>query len=343
MEKIYSFRYNLLKIILPVFAVLTIYSIWNIYSVHQLPLYVNETNTLCEYYFNGTFDYTAKLRENVLYNKTTLKPGEGILYTAVIDHINLTFSYTFDIKPRPRNLSIETKIAAKLESPDRWIRLLTEMETEKLLFLKENQEFNMILNITNIQKIVDQIDFEAGIRSLSYNLTILPNINVIGEILDNEIKDTFNSELIISFISGGKMGDYINIGNLQKLSSNKLTQESERYLVAVELQRKNSYIYTAIWFSIFAATTVLYLKYKPAAPKVSRTREEEILDKYKELLYETSDKPPETENTISIDTIDDLVKTAEILLRPILHTVDEKKHIFYIIDDDTKYQYITIE
>jgi hypothetical protein len=34
-------------------------------------------------------------------------------------------------------------------------------------------------------------------------------------------------------------------------------------------------------------------------------------------------------------------KTAELLARPILHATKGKEHTFYIIDNNTKYQYTT--
>jgi len=324
------------------FAVLTTYSIWNIYSTHQRPLYTNETKTICEYYFNGAYDYTAKLKENLLYNTTTLKPGEGVLYSSIVDHVNLTFIHTIDIKPKPSNLSHETTIEAKLESPNKWIRSLTETETKRLLFLIEGQGYDMILDLSNIQDIVDQIDFETGTYSSSYNLTILPKVNVRGQISDKDINDTFINELPISFISGGKMGNYLKFGELQKTSYRKFTREIERYSLEVEFQRQNSYLQTALFFSVFTVSTIIYFKIK-SAPIVSHSKEDETLDEYKDLLYETSDKPLKTENTVFIDTLNELVKTAEILQRPIFHKKDENTQIFYIIDIDTKYQYKTIE
>jgi hypothetical protein len=42
-----------------------------------------------------------------------------------------------------------------------------------------------------------------------------------------------------------------------------------------------------------------------------------------------------------METLEDLAKTAEILARPILHTTDGEEHVFYIVDNNTKYQYAT--
>lgn len=93
---------------------------------------------------------------------------------------------------------------------------------------------------------------------------------------------------------------------------------------------------TAIALTISA---FLYIRYKPAAPPAKVI--EKLMAPYKELIAGTTQKPPETETTINMETLEDLAKTAEILARPILHATDGKEHIFYIIDDNTKYQYKT--
>jgi len=40
-------------------------------------------------------------------------------------------------------------------------------------------------------------------------------------------------------------------------------------------------------------------------------------------------------------TLEDLAKTAEILARPVLHATEGEDQTFYVIDNDTKYQYKT--
>jgi hypothetical protein len=49
----------------------------------------------------------------------------------------------------------------------------------------------------------------------------------------------------------------------------------------------------------------------------------------------------ETKTTIQTESLEDLAKIAEILARPILHTTEEKEHTFYIIENNTTYQYKT--
>ena len=49
----------------------------------------------------------------------------------------------------------------------------------------------------------------------------------------------------------------------------------------------------------------------------------------------------ETKATKETESLEDLAKIVEILARPILHTTEEKEHTFYIIENNTTYQYKT--
>lgn len=65
---------------------------------------------------------------------------------------------------------------------------------------------------------------------------------------------------------------------------------------------------------------------------------EKLIVPYKELVAETVQKPPTTETTIEVKTLEDLARIAEILAKPILHATGTDGHVFYIIDNNVKYQ-----
>ena len=66
---------------------------------------------------------------------------------------------------------------------------------------------------------------------------------------------------------------------------------------------------------------------------------EKLTAPYKDLIAKTTKPAPKAETTIEVETLEDLAKIAETLARPILHTTKDKEHTFYIIDNNTKYQY----
>jgi len=118
-----------------------------------------------------------------------------------------------------------------------------------------------------------------------------------------------------------------------------MTKTEEIPLPHIQNQRMISYIATALTTTALAASALLYFIKKLAPPPMKTV--EDLTKPYEELIAETSQKPPDTKTTIEVETLEDLAKIAETLIRPILHAIEKEEHIFYIIDNDTKYIYKT--
>jgi len=335
---------KLSKILIVSFIILTATSTISIYYTHQLPTSENRTTTLCTYEHTGNYGYVAELRSNTIYNETTLHPGEGTLYTAIIDHINLTFTYTFNCNPQPSNNTINSEITTQLESPEKWTRTLSNSEAQEILKLSHSSlNFSLQVNHTKIKKLVDSIDDEVGTHSWTYNVNINPIIHIVVNVTTETIEETFTPELTVAFNTGTEKGTYITIGNLNQTKSGKLTEIGQISLPWVQNQRALAYLATATTATVLAISAFVYHEYKPVAPpkKISEKLIKKLMAPYKELIVETTQKPPETKTTIETETLEDLAKTAEILARPILHATDGKEHTFYIIDNNTKHQHKT--
>jgi hypothetical protein len=330
---------KLAKILLIIFACSTVISFLSIYYTHQLPTYETQTTTLFTYQHVGKYDYIAELKPNIIYNKTTLTPGEGTLYTAIVNQINLTFTYAFTSNPEPENSTIEHNIIIQLESPGKWTKTLSDAEAQEMLKLSSSLNFTMQVNCTKIRELVDSIDKETGTRSTTYNINIKPAIHVVANVTTETIDENFTPELTVGFKTEAEKGNYIAIENLQQTKPSALTKTQSIYLQWVENQRAGSYIATAATTAALAISAFLYIKTKP--PTTPTKIIEKLTAPYKELIAKTTKPAPETKTTIELETLEDLAKTAEILARPILHATDGKEHTFYVIDNNTKYQHKT--
>ncbi|MCD6445222.1 hypothetical protein J7L49_00325 [Candidatus Bathyarchaeota archaeon] len=343
---------KLSKILLIIFTCSTAASAFTIYYMHQLPTQETQTITLCTYEHRGTYDYIAQLKPNIIYgNKTTLTPGEGTLYTAIVEYINLTFTYTFTCNPKPENVTVNHQIVIQVESPGKWpLRTLTNVEAKEMLQLSGDLNFSMQINGAKIKQFVEAIDKEiyGTTSSTNYNVNIKPTIHLIANVTTGTsvktVDETFTPELTIAFKSEAEKGNYIAIENLNQIKPGSITETRQIPMPWVEYQRTTSYLATAATIAALAISAFLYIKYKPAPPpaKIIEKRIKKLTSPYKELIAKTTQKPPETKTTIDVESLEDLAKIAETLARPILHTTDRKEHTFYIIDNNTKYQYKTI-
>jgi len=329
---------KLSKILLIIFSCATVISVLSIYYTHQLPTFETQTETLCTYEHTGTYDYVAQLKPSIIYgNKTTLMPGEGALYTAIVKQINLTFTYVFSCNPKPENTTISHQITILVESPGRWMKKLSDAEAKEMFKLSSGLNFSIQVNCTKIRELVDSIDRETGTRSSTYSIHIKPEIRITANITKQKINETFTPELTIAFKSEAEKGNYIDIQNLNQTKPGAITETHQIFLPRVQTQRTISYVATVVTAIALIISAFLYVRYKPPAPP------EKIIEKhtapYNDLIAKTTKPAPETETTIEIETLEDLAKIAEILARPILHTKKGEEHTFYIIDNNTKYQY----
>jgi hypothetical protein len=225
----------------------------------------------------------------------------------------------------------------EIESPEKWVRPLSEDEAVDLLQLGGSQVFKFAVNNTKIKEYVTRIDEEVGIRSTSYNLNIIPTIQCSVIIAASRIEETFTPKLTISCVSSGDKGNYISIEERSQTKNEKITETKKIHFEWVEKHRKIAYASTAATSILLTGSAILYIRRRPEMPP--KNIMEKVIATYKELITETTDSPPETDITIKMGTIEDLVQTAEILIKPILHTKKDQDHIFYVIDGNTKYQY----
>ena len=214
---------------------------------------------------------------------------------------------------------------------------LSDAEAKEMFKLSSGLNFSIQVNCTKIRELVDSIDRETGTRSSTYSIHIKPEIRITANITKQKINETFTPELTIAFKSEAEKGNYIDIQNLNQTKPGAITETHQIFLPRVQTQRTISYVATVVTAIALIISAFLYVRYKPPAPP------EKIIEKhtapYNDLIAKTTKPAPETETTIEIETLEDLAKIAEILARPILHTKKGEEHTFYIIDNNTKYQY----
>ncbi|MCP8316096.1 MAG: hypothetical protein H3Z52_09555 [archaeon] len=319
--------------LLIIFTVLTLVSITSVYYTYQQPLYQTTTLGTCQH--EGIYDYIAQLKPNIIYNKTTLTPDEGTLYTNIVNYINITFTYTFTSTPKPTNQTVQHQISVQLESPGKWARDFTTIETQEILQLTNDLNFTLQINPTKIAEIVGQIDNETGISSANYRINIRPTIHIIANVTASIIEDTFNPQLTIAFVQDSASGRYIAIWPL-KTRIEKTTGTEQILQPWVANLRIASIMFAIASASGLTIATGLYIKTRPKEKSMAK-----IMAPYKEIIAETTQKPPETNITINVKTLEDLAKIADTLTKPVLYLKEEKDHNFYVIDDQITYQYKT--
>ena len=320
-------------ILLALFTVLTLTSIITVYAVHQTPTQETITNTLCTYKSTATYDYTAILTPNTIYNnKTTLKPNEGTLYTKITKQINITLTYKFQA-----TLPTETTITHSLTQTLKTAALPYQTNATTPTTTNQTQiQTTIPVNKTELETIKSKIETDTGTSSTTYTFEITPTLTINANTTAGPIQQTFTPTLTIDF-QRADQGDIITIENLHQTKSGEITENQTRTRYDVLNQRMISYVLTTISIAGLCFSTYFYIKTKPETKKKPLDK---LIAPYKDLIIEAQEPPktPPEATTINVETIEELAKTAEILARPIILT-RKPKPTLTIIDQNTIYQH----
>jgi len=209
-----------------------------------------------------------------------------------------------------------------------------------------------------IQTYVSRISDETGIFASQYGLNITTEIDILAVTPDpfNEtrffiVNEVRTQTLSVEFRSSSADGDTITLRNLENNQEGEIPSEQRIIQSWVPDQRNTALILVAISLIGTGASGWYYMKIRPPKPKEPPKADkllQDLIGPYEEIIVEASPQTVEREKaskastTIRVETLEDLVKIADILDKPIVHTyIPEETHTFYAIDGPTQYEFTT--
>jgi len=129
--------------------------------------------------------------------------------------------------------------------------------------------------------------------------------------------------------------------NIQRLTSGLLVIFTTLTSISIP-----SYLYTgtpaalllaAIASSALGISARFHLQRRSSLP--SQKNIKKMMKPYMDLIVETQTEPTQIQTTVEVNTLEDLAKISDIIARPILHSIQDGKHRFYIIENFVKYKY----
>jgi hypothetical protein len=328
-------RRTLSAIFVAVFAVALVVAVSYAYYAYQMPTERTVTTTLATYTQRGTWQYQALLENNTFYNRTILMPGDGKLYEPILISVNASYGYSFTSSVAPTNLSNESVVSVRFQT-SRWEKTLMAWEMEEWLSLDaQDENLNMYLNISLIRDLFKTIDTETGSASSEFNITITPVIFQRANIQGNNVTSVFSPELVIGFRQDA--GRYVDLSPTVSTKQGSITTQEVVKIAEVESLRLMAV--AAAVASLVGLLVALYLFFR-SKPTFKADGADKIIAGIKDMMIGTN-VVPEAKTVVDTGSIDDLVKTAEILARPIMHVKTPSEHVFFILDGETKYQFKT--
>jgi hypothetical protein len=306
----------------------------------------------------GTFDYTIYLEENSLYKTDTLKPPTTNLYTPpeqktlgvgpvipyeLVDRMEASYYYDFRASRQVTDLYEEVTITATIESPDLWSKTFVLVPSTRQ---PGSLKVDFQVDINYLNELLKSILEETGTGGEAYNLTIEAFVHVTAQSDYGPIDEVF-SQTLSTELGAGTLIWNEELGMTQEgaITTTQIIPNTNRYLgLSVDGVKTTSLILGIIFLLIFIASLVFYNKTKPPELPLFEKTALAVGKKYADRIAEASSQTPlDEEKIITLGSIEDLVKVADELGKPIMHqppTATDKRHIYYVIDGNSQYQYI---
>ncbi len=305
---------------------------WSFESIHA-----PATSAVPSFTYTQTarFDYAAHLLPNSLYNTTTLTPGNGTLFTAITQWVNLTFGFAL-LTDVPVNASLVGVVAVELTTPA-WTKTLATLpvsgSVQRGTLLAGLGSYD--LNVSLVGSIENTIDRQTDYSPQSFGVDLVASLS---EAVQRGVETTglaFSSGLRLNFTAGEiEPGDLSSvaagavIADPASPASSRLPSVAPVALLAICV------------VGIGIAGSFVYQDVGGRRPEDLET----LTRPYREAIVEVG-APPKVSSTVPVRTWTDIVKVADTIGAPILRITREAlpgaspEVDFYVVSGATAYRY----
>jgi hypothetical protein len=130
------------------------------------------------------------------------------------------------------------------------------------------------------------------------------------------------------------------------IETTEVIRKQEKYLGLPVTQARILFVTVAgIIFILFMFSLLMYFRSGPEKPTDIEREVQRAGKKYKDIIVEIKELPgvKPGEKVVSLDTLDDLIKAAQGLLKPVLHKAEKDRHIYCVFDVPIRYEYLLAE
>jgi len=273
----------------------------------------------------------------------TLGPGETI-FTKLLDRMDATFSYRFESDLPVRQITEEVEINAVLEAPGGWTKTFVLVpRTEKsgaftVSFPLDAEDFSYFSDVLRTVK------RETGV-SIPDNLTITADVHTIAQtdfgLIDDEFSQTLSTALGEDLL---EWKEELVSSKPGAIEMNTIIPNPNKFAgLSINQIRNLSASVAGIIFSLLVYSLVLNIWFKPE--KLPRIEEEALRarKKHKDVIVDIEELPEAKagEMVIQLSSLDELIKAADGLLKPVIHKAGVQRHTYCVIDGLTRYEYIS--
>ncbi len=313
------------------------------YHVYRTPLEVEKSIPTYSYRHKGEMKYLVYLKPNSIFNETIQGPGKTY-FSKMVDKIVVYLNYQFSAD-KDASLKCAYDVEAIIEAPEMWQKSyllvpLTEIHEEGKI-VSFQKEFPV--NLAYFNDVLKSINEEVGISARSPVLKIKSNIYVRSTGEDGSVKDDLNPLLSIPLTTG----DFSVGGELSPQKEGSLTKTewiTDPAIKSMKISQLYSLATSALVLVILFILLLLLTENKVVAVDERKAIIDIVLKKYKERMVMVENEPAPAGNAtvICLNSMEDLVKTADELGKIILYSNPVDTVMFptyYVFDGLTVYKH----
>jgi len=324
-----------LSVLLVVFlSLMALFSAYSVAYTQGLPTETHSTVMVAVYSLQGSYDYQAALRPNSLYNMTTLGPGQGALFVAITNSINVTYTCTIFVSEQA-DFDLGTSYLQTL-SGSAWNKTVTQSSqptqqngTNLVTFSK-----SFLLNVTQTVAMAKEIGTELQVPTPNYLVQIKPETTGSFVGAGRTVPLYFVAPMNLTF-SGG----VITPSGTSYSQQGNVTSEVFVTYGGTYTYRDLSYV-LLVGMLVLLGICVYYIitvekRVEPPVDEITM-----LTRPYREVIATTTSLP-EAGSKIAIEKWGDLVKVADTMAKPILEFVDKGQgfihYVYWVKDGESTY------
>jgi len=299
----------------------------------------------------GRFDYEVSLKPNKLYETSVLRsepppvtqpptPGQtlgpGLVYfPRMINNIEARFSYQFLCDRPISEQSHEVEVMAIVENPGKWSRTLVVVpKTHKA----RSFAISFPVDIRYFTMVIDAIGQETGVRGTSHNITLKANVRTVAQTDAGTVNEVYTQTLgatlegnSLTFDKELSRSDSGTIGGAALPGASGEGRSKVPWTAGLVLAL------LALGYFGWSQTRVGLAPVSAGEAEAGRARK-----RYKQMMVDVAELPEVKPNdtVVALRSVDDLVRIADDLARPVLHQEGEGRHTYCLIDSGVRYLYV---
>lgn len=296
----------------------------------------------------GNFNYSIKLKPNTVFPEETLTAPppepEPTLVRAKVDNLlkketlrtlNETFAYKFESSKPLKQIEHDVTITATLGSE-------TLVLVPATKYKEPSVSIPFTIDIPFCYAVVEDIKNKTGKSPLPAELKIDAKVHTLGQSEFGKVEENLVKSFALTFAE-----ETINIPPEPPSTEPKSGKLEETTMVVnsgATTARMGTLGLLGMVLVAFAYSAWQFRELKRRHVTVIQVDEAIANNKYESIVVDVVTLPEVNgETLVTLASLPELTKTADLLMKPILRLKEPDRHIYSIVDGNTRYQYISQE